>query len=65
MEIGQRLAVIERPHLGHEPREKIVNAVGLGGEGREVVARLQTLLVGGAFQQHPLCPAHSVLGRHI
>src|SRR3546814_17363540 len=35
VEIGQRLAVTQRTHLGHEPREQVEGTIGLGDEAGE------------------------------
>src|SRR3546814_13710385 len=44
MEEGQRLAVVERPHFGHEPGEQVEHAIGFGDEALQRAAPVPLLL---------------------
>src|SRR3546814_1996172 len=47
MQIRQRLRVIERRTLGHDPGQEIEGALRLGNEGLEVVAIVEAALLRG------------------
>jgi hypothetical protein len=65
VQVGQRLAVIERPHLRHEAGQQIERAVSLGDEPCKVLTPVPTLLLPAGLQQRPLGLGLRIGGRHI
>ena len=63
MQEGQRLFIVERAHLWHEPGEEIERAVGLGDEARERGAPVAALLGVGPVDKRPAGGFRTVRGR--